>query len=164
MLWISQRSQNVGTWKGMLDSTVAGGVAADETPFDNIVREAGEEASLSEDFVRAHAKQGGVLTYMGISKGENDWEVGMALPDMVCVYDLELTPNMIPRPCDDEVKEFKLMSIAEAQQNMLMRRFKPNSAVVMLDFMIRHGLITIESEKDYVRIVQRMHRRLPFPI
>lgn len=164
MIWVPRRSQKVGTWKGMLDSTVAGGVAANETPFENIVREAAEEASLSDELVRSHAKQVGVLTYMGLSQGENGWEKGMALPDMVCVYDLELPSHVIPRPCDEEVKEFQLMDIAELKQRMLAKEFKPNSAVIMLDFLIRHGLVTIETEKDYVELVQRMHRQLPFPV
>lgn len=51
-IWVPRRSQNVGTWKGMLDSTVAGGVAADESPFENIIREAAEEASLPASTLR----------------------------------------------------------------------------------------------------------------
>lgn len=160
-IWVPRRSQNVGTWKGKLDSTVAGGVAADETPYENIIREAAEEASLPANLVQQHVKQVGALTYIGRSvAGENGWEDGMIIPDIVSVFDIELPDDITPRPCDDEVKEFYLMGIDEIKAAMLRKEFKPNSAVIMIDFFVRHGILTIEQEPDYIEIVQRMHRRL----
>jgi hypothetical protein len=32
----------------------------------------------------------------------------------------------------------------------------------MIDFFVRHGLITPENEKHYSEIVARVHRRMPF--
>ena len=55
------------------------------------------------------------------------------------------------------------MDVDEIQEALSRGEFKTNSAVVMLDFFIRHGIITSDNEKDYVEIMQRMHRRLPFP-
>jgi hypothetical protein len=40
--------------------------------------------------------------------------------------------------------------------------FKPSCAAVMMDFFVRHGFITAENEVDYVEIVSRLHRKLPF--
>jgi hypothetical protein len=34
---------------------------------------------------------------------------------------------------------------------------------VVLDFLIRHGIMTYESEMDYIQIASRLHRSLPFP-
>jgi hypothetical protein len=34
----------------------------------------------------------------------------------------------------------------------------------MLDFFIRHGIISADNEEDFVEIRQRMHRRLPFSV
>jgi hypothetical protein len=55
------------------------------------------------------------------------------------------------------------MRVDEVKEALSRAEFKTNSAVVMIDFFIRHGIITADNEKDYVEIVQRMHRRLPFP-
>jgi hypothetical protein len=32
----------------------------------------------------------------------------------------------------------------------------------LVDFLIRHGIITPENEPDFVEISMRLHRRLPF--
>jgi len=37
--------------------------------------------------------------------------------------------------------------------------FKPNCALVLLDFMIRHGLITAENEPNFLEIMTRLHGR-----
>jgi hypothetical protein len=35
--------------------------------------------------------------------------------------------------------------------------------MVMVDFFVRHGLITAENEPDYLEISSRLHRRLEYP-
>ena len=54
------------------------------------------------------------------------------------------------------------MTVDETKVAVLNEEFKDNSAVVMIDFFIRHGLIT-EDEKDYIELGTRSHRRLPIP-
>ena len=85
------------------------------------------------------------------------------MPDQVFVFDLEVGPDVTPIPGDGEVKEFYLMSVDEIKQALSSGEFKPNSAVVMLDFFTRHGIVTSDSDAKYVDIISRMHRRLPFP-
>lgn len=41
--------------------------------------------------------------------------------------------------------------------------FKPNCALLMLDFFIRHGILTAENEKDFEEIKSRIHRDIEFP-
>jgi hypothetical protein len=43
-------------------------------------------------------------------------------------------------------------------------QFKPNCAMVMIDFLIRHGILTVENEGNYLEILSRLHRRLEFPV
>ena len=80
------------------------------------------------------------------------------------VYDIELPQGVIPKPYDDEVKAFYCMSISEVQTAMLSQKFKPDAAVVLIDFMIRQGIVTAENERDYAEIIMHLHRRLPFCI
>jgi len=35
--------------------------------------------------------------------------------------------------------------------------------MVMLDFFIRHGILTAENESDFEEIKRRLHRELEFP-
>ena len=162
-IWVPRRSSNMFTYPNKLDTTVAGGVSADETPFQNIVREAEEEASLPADLINKNVHAAGVLTYFSYAIGVPGGKESHAVPDIVYVYDLEVGKDVVPSPKDEEVKEFYLMSVDEVKQALGKEDFKTNSAVVMLDFFIRHGIITADNEKDYVEIVTKMHRRLPFP-
>ena len=162
-IWVPKRSPNMFTYPNKLDTTVAGGVPSQETPFQNIVREAQEEASLPADLIETGVRATGVLTYMSYSQGQADKLEPVAVPDVVYVFDLEVGPDVTPIPEDGEVKEFYLMSVDEIQEALSRGEFKTNSAVVMIDFFIRHGIITPDNEQDYVDIMMRMHRRLPFP-
>jgi 8-oxo-dGTP pyrophosphatase MutT (NUDIX family) len=162
-IWVPRRSPNLFTYPNCLDTTVAGGVAAGERPFECIVREANEEASLSEELVRKQAVHCGCLSYVGLNDPKGGGETGLIAPDIIYVYDLELPKDVVCTQNDEEVKEFYLMTIGEVRDSLARAEFKTNSALVMIDFFIRHGIITSENEKDYAEIVARLHRRLPLP-
>jgi 8-oxo-dGTP pyrophosphatase MutT (NUDIX family) len=165
-IWVPRRSPNLFTYPNCLDTTVAGGVAAGEDPFECIIREAYEEASLPEELVRKEAKACGCVSYVGVKdvkNGGDSGETGLIAPDIVYVYDLELGEDVVCRQNDEEVKEFNLMSVEEVKETLSMEEFKTNSALVMIDFLLRHGVIKAEEEKNYAEIVARLHRRLPLP-
>jgi hypothetical protein len=52
------------------------------------------------------------------------------------------------------------MSIADVLAAIHAARFKRDSALVIVDFMIRHGMVTAESESNYLEIRCRLARRL----
>ncbi|KAI9054757.1 hypothetical protein LZ554_001906 [Drepanopeziza brunnea f. sp. 'monogermtubi'] len=161
--WISERNHNKSTYPGMLDNAVAGGVAHGETPFECLVREASEEAAILDQNVRERAKAAGTVTWFNISGSRAGGEPGLMNPGLLYVYDLEVAEDVTFEPVDNDVHAFHLMDVQQVKDAMLDGKFKPSSASVMMDFLIRHGFITIESEKDYVEIVSRLHRRLSFP-
>nr|POE74715.1 uncharacterized protein CFP56_37246 [Quercus suber] len=156
-IWVPRRSPTMFTYPDKLDTSVAGGVPAHQTPFENLVQEADEEASLPASLITSSATAGGVLTYL------HRGDAGRVSGDCVYVYDLEVDAETVPVPKDGEVKEFYLMDVEEVKAALARGEFKTNSAVVMLDFFVRHGILTAENERDYVEIVSRMHRILPFP-
>lgn len=60
-------------------------------------------------------------------------------------YDLYLPESFQPKPIDGEVEEFMLWDIDEMKQSMLLSYhdpMKPNCAVVVIDFLVRHGYIS----------------------
>ena len=162
-IWVPRRSPKLFTYPNCLDTTVAGGVAAGEGPFECIVREAEEEASLSKEHVRRETVATGCLTYVGLNDAAGGGELGLICPTIIYVYDLEVGEDVTCHQNDDEVKEFYLLSVDEVNEALFKGEFKTNSAVIMIDFFVRHGIITAENEKDYAEIVARMHRRLPLP-
>ena len=103
------------------------------------------------------------MTYFYIRDEKAGGETRLLQPECQYVYDLELPEDVVPTPGDNEVEEFYLWTVDEVKAAMAREVFKPNCAVVMLDFFVRHGMLTAENEKDYIEIVARMHRRLEFP-
>jgi len=162
-VWVPRRAKDKQTYGGMLDNSVAGGLSTGEHPLDCIVREAAEEATLSEQMVRANAKACGTVSYWHISDPRAGGESGLLQPESQHIYDMEVGPEMIPKPGDNEVEAFHLLTIDEVKTALAEGQFKPNCALVLLDFFVRHGILTAENENDYVEIVSRLHRRLPFP-
>lgn len=70
-----------------------------------------------------------------------DTQYGMR-NDQLFIYDLELPESFIPTSTDGEVAEFRLLHAETMLQNMYdVENFKFNSGMVMLDFLLRHGVI-----------------------
>ncbi|EFY99349.1 NUDIX domain protein [Metarhizium robertsii] len=157
-IWVAKRSPKLFTYPGMLDSTVAGGVKADNSPLDCILAEATEEASLPADLVARLVRSVGVLTL-----ANRNPRTELHHSEVLYVYDMELEEDIVPTPQDGEVEEFVLMDCAELRHRMLNGEFKPNVCPIMIDFLVRHGEITPEGERHYVEICNRLRRRLPVP-
>lgn len=162
-IWVPRRSKDKQTYPSMLDNTVAGGMATGERPLECIIREAMEEASLPESVVRPDVVARGCVTYSHLRGPRAGGEVGLSQPEVEYVYDLKLDPSVIPKPGDNEVAAFELLSVPQLKDALASGEFKPNCSVVIIDFFIRHGILTAENEPDYLDIVSRLHRRLEYP-
>lgn len=161
-MWVAKRSPTKSTFPDMLDNAAAGGLMTGEDPLDCIIREADEEADLAEKITRESIKAVGGVSYIYVTR-EQAGEAGLIYPEVQWIYDLELPEHIIPKPKDGEVAGFKLCSIEEVQQQLREGLFKPNCALVVIDFFIRHGIITRENEPEFDEINRRIHRKLPFP-
>ena len=149
----------------MLDNTVAGGLMTNEDPFECIIREADEEASLPESLMRQRVVETGTITYVYITDARSGGDPGYIYPECQWVYDLELPDDgsVVPEPKDGEVESFTLQTVEEIQEQLARGLWKPNSAVVVIDFFMRHGVYTPENEPDFSELYARAHRDIPFP-
>ena len=162
-IWVPRRSKTKQTYGGMLDNSVAGGLAVGEAPFQCLIKEAQEEASLPEQLVKAAAKACGIVSYVHVRDKQAGGESGLFQPECQFVYDMEVGVEVRLEPNDTEVEAFYLWTLEEVRQHLANGEFKPNCALVLLDFLIRHGIVTAENEPNYVEIGSRLHRQLPFP-
>lgn len=162
-LWVPKRAANKTTFPGMLDNTVAGGLMTGEDPFECIIREADEEASLADSVVRERAKHVGIVTYIYITNEEQVGEAGFIYPECQWVYDLELDSTVIPQPKDGEVEAFYLRDVPSIKADLAAGNFKSNCALVMLDFFVRWGILKEEEEPELQEMMRRIHRPMPFP-
>lgn len=156
-IWIPRRAKTKQTFGGMLDNTVAGGIPRGYTAYDSMVKECMEEASLPEHVVTPHIKPAGAVSYFYQTKK------GWLQPEVEYVYDLlvpagqEDSVDFTPKPFDGEAESFDLLPMDVVREKMLAGEFKPNCALVMLDFMVRHGFVTAENEPNLLEILSRMH-------
>ncbi|KAK0557710.1 hypothetical protein OC846_000277 [Tilletia horrida] len=158
-VWIPRRAANKPTWPSYLDNTAAGGITAGEPPGESMVRESWEEAGFSEDLVRKHLKATGVITYVYTTPE------GLVQPECEYTYDLALpSADIVPNPVDGEAEAFELYTFEQTMRLIRQAKFKPNCALVLIDFYIRHGLITPENEPDYIEIVAKMHTSFGLPM
>jgi len=151
-VWVPRRAATKPTYPGMLDNSVAGGIPGGTSAFDSLVKEAAEEASLDPEFVRKRARAVGAVSYFRQTTG------GWLQPEVQYVYDMRVEPGEVRlAPKDGEVESFELMSVDMVEWCMRAREFKPNCALVLIDFMMRHGYLTPENEPRYLEINQRLH-------
>jgi hypothetical protein len=136
-LWNAIRSRRKRTFPGHLDNVVAGGQAIGMAALETLAKEGEEEAGMPFELA-ALAVPVGSLSYV-----QQD---GLSLKrDTLACFDLELPGAFVPRACDGEVEEFLLRPAAEVAASL--RRgdpWKPNSAMVTLGFLLRHGSLDAE--------------------
>jgi len=161
-VWAARRSATKTLYPNCLTVTVGGSLPAGETPFECLIREAHEEASLPADLIRRDAKPAGTISYVTASdtKTTSGGEAGLIRAEVQYIYDMEVGPEVIPKPNDQEAAGFDLYSIEQIKQAIEEGEFSPGNACFYLDFFIRHGLTTFENEENYIQIITRLHRSL----
>lgn len=152
-MWLGRRAADRYIEAGKLDQIVAGGFPHGISLQENLIKECYEEAGIGLTLA-GNARAVGTVSYFA--------ESGIGLkPDTLFVYDLELPPDFQPVCTDGEVEAFHLLAIEEVAE--LVREtddFKLNCNLVVIDFLVRHGLIQ-DSEPDYTDIVTGLHSVLP---
>ncbi|KAL1303332.1 hypothetical protein AAFC00_006732 [Neodothiora populina] len=159
-LWVARRAKAKRTFPGMLDSTVGGSLPTEETPFDCLVREAEEEASFNPELVRKHAIACGTVNYLCLTDERSGGEIGCFTPEVQFVYEIKLPQDIIPIPGDGEAEEITLMTVPQLKKALAEGEFTPANGCIVLDFFVRHGVLTFENEPDYIEIASRLHRVL----
>ena len=150
-MWVAKRSLTKPTGPGKLDQIVAGGQPADRGLRDNMMKESEEEAAIPTEIAR-HARAVGAISYA------LETDVGFR-PDLIFNFDLELPEAFSPENNDGEVEEFYLWPIERVMETVRNTdSFKFNCALVVIDFLVRHGYIAAD-DPDYSDIVEGLRSR-----
>jgi isopentenyldiphosphate isomerase len=153
-LWVAQRALDRRHYPNHYDNTVAGGLPWGISLRDNLRKECYEEAGIPADLAD-QAVPVSAVSYCYASPA------GLK-PDVMYCYDLELPIDFIPQAQDGEVAKFELWPIAQVIATVRDSvDFKPNCNLVIIDFLIRHGLIS-QDDPTYLELIQRLRSPLPF--
>jgi len=149
-LWVGVRSTEKAVAPGKLDNMVAGGQPIGLTLMENLIKEAAEEASLPAGLA-SQARPVGCISY--------DMEAPEGLKrDVLFCYDLEVPADFTPVNADGETASFHLMPASEAARIVAETDdFKFNVNLVIIHFLMRHGLIDPDDEPDYAAIAGGLH-------
>ncbi|MDD2704511.1 MAG: NUDIX domain-containing protein [Acidocella sp.] len=134
-VWVGKRAADKKLDPGKLDHLVAGGVPAGYTPFEALLKEAGEEAGLPEEMA-ARAKLVAHFNY-NMERPEG------LRRDVIYAYDLELPESFVPHPVDGEVEHFELWPLARVLEVLSTTDdFKFNVTLVLIDLLLREGFFS----------------------
>lgn len=155
-MWVGRRAADRRNWPGRLDNLAAGGLPHGIGLETNLHKECWEEAGIAPALAR-QARAVGVVTYGHASRA------GFK-PDVLYCYDLALPEDFVPECQDGEVEAFALWPIDEVARRVRdTTDFKPNCSLVVLDFLVRHGVIGPE-HPEYLDIVGGLHSPLDPPL
>ncbi|MGB0695078.1 MAG: DUF4743 domain-containing protein [Rhodospirillaceae bacterium] len=149
-MWIARRSADRVNAPNKLDNLVAGGQPDDLGLDENLIKEAAEEAGMPAVLAQ-NARPVGAVTYcMEAASGLK--------PDTLFCYDLEVPEGFTPVNTDGEVSEVMLLPI-DAVLDILRSSdaFKYNVTLVIIDFLIRHGILNPDTEPDYEALLAGLH-------
>ena len=169
-LWVSKRSGKV-TYGHKLDQVVAGAMSPEDGMDDlkTLQREAKEEAGLYLDMstykmrdkngaVVGEVKKGSEITFYDQKDAIAGTEVGHLEPGIRFTYDIEVQSDFVPVPTEpDAIDGFHLKSLEIVKEDLKNAEWKPNSGLVMLDFLLRKQLV--EADELEVAVLQARLRR-----
>lgn len=149
-LWVARRADDKATWPGKLDHIAAGGQPISIGLRENLVKEAREEAGIPAALAsRAHSV--GYCSFLT----ENRYGIDIGT---LYAFDLELPGDFVPRSEDGEVSSFDLWPIPRVIDCLSnSTEFVFDSALVVIDFLIRHGFIAPD-DPDYLEIGSGLRR------
>lgn len=148
-LWISRRSKKKKSFAGIMDNMVVAG----QTPGGNCKEKLIQKA-LAKANIPVHMAQ------KAVSCGHVSYEQCNGLKmkrDVIYCYDLELPPDFLPFNNDGDIEDFKLVSLADVAKLVCTPgQYKLNSALVVMDFLFRHGHIH-PLQAGYIRLHESLH-------
>ncbi len=133
-LWVARRAADKKLDPGKLDHIAAGGVPAGLSPWQTLIKEAGEEAAIPPDLAAQSRPVARISYAMQRPEGLRR--------DRLHVYDLWLAEEFQPVPADGEVEAFELwpldLVVAAVRDT---ERFKFNVNLVLVDLFRRLGVL-----------------------
>jgi len=150
-MWVARRDPTKKTYPGLLDNMVAGGQPIGLGLFENLAKESEEEAGIPPEL----AYQAIPVSLISYTHLMPERPKGGVKPDQMFCYDLEVPEDFEPIPVDGEVESFQLMPITDVAT--IVRDsfdFKFNCNLVIIDFLIRHGIISPDNDSDYAALAQ----------
>jgi 8-oxo-dGTP pyrophosphatase MutT (NUDIX family) len=175
-IWVSERSSLALTYRGCYDQIVAGGMNLEDgmNPMLTLEREAKQEAGLilnieekclydeCGDTVGEVQDAGRIYFCIKKDRKAGNEEVGHIEPGMRFCFDVEVPRDLELAHNEDSIKSFTKLTVDEVVQSLAQYKWKPNSALVMADFLRRRGKL---GNKEMTRnALEMLQKKPPLPM
>jgi len=148
-VWLQKRSVTKPTWPGRWDNFVSGGLSTGYSVRETVIKETNEEANLPLELAEKIQPAGCVSFFFQSERG--------IFPQTEIVFDLELPKDFVPSNNDGEVDEFCLVPASQLVEKICDPQMKTTSCPVTLDFMIRKGILTHDTEPNLPELTELLH-------
>lgn len=181
-IWVARRSQ-FATYPGLLDQIVAGGMDPTDgvDPANTLRHEAEEEArwrrkgddeklfqsnlsdAWSRDLIGEVQDAGRIYFCLRKDASAGAREENHIEPGVRFCFDLKIKESVEPvaNSAEAAIGRFLSLSVGEVVASLEARQWKPNSGLVMLDFLLRKGLVDDEKCAMIRNLRKKPPLRLP---
>ncbi|KAK3317699.1 hypothetical protein B0T19DRAFT_446650 [Cercophora scortea] len=164
-IWIGHRGKYVSTYPGMLSQCVVGpSELGEEGRLAAMKHWAAKKAGFSE-VVTEKVTAAGKVSFFAVREGVRG-SVAQKWPEpgVRYVFDLELPEGFLGKHKvkDRLIDGYSAEHTDDVKRLLLMKLFKPDCALVMLDLLIRKKLIPVD-HPEYAAVVKGLRRELAFP-
>jgi len=153
-VWLQKRAMTKKRHPGYFDTLVGGGLSSGYTVQETAIKEAEEEANMPKNLAEQMEPAGCVSFFFHF--------LGHGIePSTSFVFDIKLPKDFVPTVNDGEVDEFVLVPASELIDAVCNEtQFSKCSMPVMIDFLIRKGIINLENEPDLPELIELLHMPL----
>jgi 8-oxo-dGTP pyrophosphatase MutT (NUDIX family) len=146
--WIGRRSPAKSVDPNRLDNLVGGRIAAGFTVEETVRKEAWEEAGITEAMMRPVKCAGAVRVEYTVPEGLHR--------EIMFVHDLWMPGDFNPVNQDGEVAALYRLPVAEVIEAILAGEFTMDAGAVMVDCLIRNGVMHPEDPEylDMIRLLR----------
>ncbi len=147
-MWLARRAAHKHLDPNLLDNLTAGRIARGYAPWQTLVKESFEEAGIEKSLATQAKSVGAIKSVREVDEGVHH--------EIMFVHDLELPASFVPHNQDGEVAEFVCASMPQLIALLAEpAQFTTDAALVMVDYLLRHGHLTPE-RADYLKLIRAL--------
>ena len=157
-MWVTKRGPQVHDFPGYWDALVGGGQVVGRTIAEHTMIEAHEEAGLSAADCQTMRSTGQYYIIRPTADG-------YLYDETIYTYDLDTGGVIVPKIMAEwETAAIELWPYDKVLQTLYhTTAFRPEGMMCLLDFFIRHGIITPDNEPNFDHLFFNLHSLLPIP-
>ena len=128
VIYFAKRSEKLKSFPGYIDNTVAGGQPTNLSIFENLKKEAYEEAGISGKYLK-NVQRGNIVSYF--HNNNNNF-----ISAVIFNYHLNKVDDLELKNIDGEVESFFSLTLENIYKLLEKDQLKPNCIIPILDFIL----------------------------